>query len=444
MFHSSFCKRNILKKFSVLIIILCLLATSVNTYAEEEHPENNIPSNSYSNLAFIVSENETKQTLYRQNVDVAADCSLLSRLMVCLLVYENPALSITSYISPAEDSVSASGRYALYASNQYMIDYLLKSVILCNADNSAAVLADAINPSREYVIMLMNQKAMELGMNNTYFTNVDGKYDEFQRTTVYDMSIFWSYAMSNVLFRNVASSTAANIWNGTIVLNECAFIASEAFPEAQVTAGTSYVYDTENNYSTILFYYTSKAESDTPPIKLTMVVSGISDDEAYKLGKNNINDISDNFTKKALINKDDIITSETVDNNTLSLISGGTLYCMMPVNTNSYVENISYEYYSANQSYSPSVSNADTILSAPIEKGTIIGQATYLLKDGSTHTVSLVAGNSIHSGSKTVNMFYKLIQENTDIFILISVLLFLELILFFSYIIYNIKKKFKK
>ena len=443
MFHSSFCKKNILKKCFVLIMILCLLATSINSYAEEEHVENNIPSNSYSNLAFIVSENETKQTLYSQNIDVAADCSLLSRLMICLLIYENPALSITSYISPAEDSVSASGRYALYASNQYMIDYLLKSVILCNADNAAVVLADAINPSRDYVVMLMNQKALELGMNNTYFTNVDGKYDEFQRTTVYDMSIFWSYAMSNVLFRNVASSSAANIWNGTIVLNECAFVASEAFPDAQVTAGTSYVYDTENNYSTILFYYNGPSEVDSPSVKLTMVVSGISDDEAFKLGKNNINDITDNFLKEPLINKNDRVTFEEIGNSRLSLLSSETLYCMMPINTTDYIENISYIYYSANQSFT-SNSDADTILSAPIEKGAVIGQATYLLKDGSTHTVNLIAGNSIHSESKTVNMFYKLIQENTDIFILISVLLFLELILFFSYIIYNIKKKFKK
>lgn len=444
MRHSSFCKRNILRKFLVILTIFCLFTSSVNIYAEEEDSGIDAPVNAYSNLSFIVSENETKQTLYRQNVDVPADCSLLSRLMVCLLVYENPSLSITSYVSPSEDSTSSSGRYTLYASNQYMIDYLLKSVILCNADNAVSVLADAINPSREYVVMLMNQKALELGMNNTYFTNVDGSHDELQRTTVYDMSVFWSYAMSNILFRNVASSTATNIWNGTIVLNECAFVASEAFPDAQVTAGTSYVYDTESNYSTILFYYTSKAGTDSPPVKLTMVVSGISDDEAYKLGKNNINEISNNFIKKPLVTKDELITSEIVDDSTLSLLAGGTLYCMMPINTTDYIENISYVYSATNQSYSPSVNNANTMLSAPIKKGTIIGQATYLLKDGSTHTVSLVAGNNIHSGSKTVNMFYKLIQENTDIFILISVLLFLELILFFSYIIYNIKKKFKK
>ncbi len=441
MCRFSFCKTFFSTKlWAFVLTILIFLTTTFNAYAESNNiSTKETPVNPYSSLSYIISENETKQTLYRQNIDTTADCALLSRLMVCLLIYENPSISITSYVSPTDDSTSSSGRYILLANEQYMIDHLLKAVILCNADNAAVVLADCINPSREYVVMLMNQKAMELGMNNTYFTNVDGKADELQRTTVYDMSIFWTYAMSNILFRNTASDTAGIIWDGTVVLNECTFVASEAFPDSQITAGTSFVYDNDNNYSTILFYYNGEYENNTPSVKLTMVVSGISDEEAYKLGKNYINNISENFKKTALIKKDDFVISEEVGDSTLSLLAGETYYCLMPINTTDYIENISYVYNDSNPSYSTST-NSSGMLSAPIEKGSVVGYANYLLKDGSTHTISLIAGNSIHSDSKAVNLFYKTIQENTDIFILISVLLCLELFLLIIYIIFRIRK----
>ena len=75
-------------------------------------------------------------------------------------------------------------------------------------------------------------------------------------------------------------------------------------------------------------------------------------------------------------------------------------------------------------------------LSPPIEEGSVIGTANYLLKDGSVHKVNLIAGNSIHFENKTINIFYKVIKENTDIFILISVLVLCELILAFC-VIFN-------
>ncbi len=49
--------------------------------------------------------------------------------------------------------------------------------------------------------------------------------------------------------------------------------------------------------------------------------------------------------------------------------------------------------------------------------------------------------NSIHSESKTINIFYKAIKENTDIVVLISVLLLCELVLAFGMIFSKLRKK---
>ena len=404
---------------------------------------NNLPSEAPSGVSYMVYECDTKQTLMKQNIEMQADSSLLSRLMTCLLVLENPSISVTDYVSPSEDSTASSGRYTLSASNQYMVDHLIKAVVLCNADNAARVLADKLNPNREYFVSLMNQKAIELGMKNTYFTNVDGSIDELQRTTVQDMTLFWSYAMNNAQFRNIASNPAAHIWGGTAVLNECLMVSNNTFENASSTAGAAGVYTSESNLTTIMFYLISKQTDNTPAVKLTFIITGLTGDLANETGENYINNVFTNFKKTALITKLDLITSVEIGGNELLLTAGETRYCMMPTDVSDYIENISYNITDKNAVASvPGKAASLDDLEAPIEKGSIIGTANYLLKDGSIHTVNNIAGNSIHSDSRTINLFYKAIQENTDIFILISVLVIIEILLILGLIFSKLRKRF--
>lgn len=393
-------------------------------------------------ISYIIYESDTKQTLEKHNTEVVADCSLLARLMTCLLVYENPSLSVTDYVTPTENSTSLSGRYSLTASNQYMVDHLLKAVILCNADNAARVLAEKVNPNKEYFVSLMNQKAIEIGLKNTYFTNPDGSPDELQRTTVNDMSVFLSYAMSNVQFRNVAANPAAHIWGGTAVINECKLVSNNTFANASVTSGALAVYNTAENLSTTMLYFVSTQTNNTPAVKLTMVISGISPESAYEFGVNFINNVFLNYKKTAIVKKGDTLITTKVGRSDLLINANETRYCMIPADVSNYVENISYNI-TQKSTTSTVPGNAVTLedLDAPIEKDSIIGTANYLLKDGSIHSVSIVAGNSVHSDNKAINLFYKTIQENTDIFILISVLILLEIFLVLIFIINKLRNK---
>ena len=113
-----------MKKFLSVLLTYCLIFSACFSFSvsAEEAPA----------VSYMIYECDTKQTLERQNTETPADCSLLARLMTCLLIYENPAVSVTDYVTPTEDSVSLSERYTLLASNHYMVDHLLKAVILCN------------------------------------------------------------------------------------------------------------------------------------------------------------------------------------------------------------------------------------------------------------------------------------------------------------------------
>lgn len=422
-----------MKKFLSILLAYCLIfsASFSSSVSAAETPA----------VSYMIYEYDTAQTLEKQNTESTADCSLLARLMTCLLVYENPSVSVTDYITPTEDSVSLSGRYTLSAANQYMVDHLLKAVILCNADNAARVLAYKINPNKEYFVSLMNLKAAELGMKSTYFTNADGSYDELQRTTVNDLSLFWAYAMSNAQFRSAASNPASHIWGGTAVLNECKLVSNNVFQNASQTAGAMSVYNTQENLSTTLFYFVSTQTDNTPAVKLTLVMSGFSADTAYASGKNYINSVFLNYKKTPLIKKNETVTTAKIGKSELLVNASETCYCMMPADVDNFIENINYNITEKSATASiPGKTVTLEDLTAPIDKGSTIGTVNYILKDGSVHSVGLIAGNSVHSDYKAIDLFYKTIQENTDIFILISVLVIIEFLLLLFFIINKIRK----
>lgn len=435
-------------KRKITVIISTMLLCTVFVFLSAGHAAHALAnsgtdiSGENPSISYMIYETETKQTLQRLNADAPTDCSTLARLMTCLIVLESDTVSVTDYITPQRNSVSASERYELLSTNQYMIDHLIKSVILCNADNSARVLAAHISPDAEYFVSLMNKKAAELGMTNTYFTNVDGTQDEIQRTTVNDMTLFWSYAMGNTQFRNAASSPVTHIWGGTAVVNECRLLRNASFNNASLTAGVYTMYDSDTSLGTTMFYITTGASNTSlPPTRLTLVMTGVSDEYAYELGVSYIENALINFVKSALIERNGVVTTVKIDGGELILVANESIYCMMPSDVTNYIDNISYNITLENASPSQG-NNSMTLseLSPPIAQGTVIGTANYMLKDGSVHQVTISAGNTIRSDNKTVNIFYKTIQENTDIFILVSVLAAFEFILILCALVSKIRK----
>ena len=80
---------------------------------------------------------------------------------------------------------------------------LLYGVMLPSGADSCIALADKISGSEEAFVELMNQKAQELGMKGTHFTNSSGLHDENHYTTVHDLGILLMEALKNDTFRQI-------------------------------------------------------------------------------------------------------------------------------------------------------------------------------------------------------------------------------------------------
>lgn len=83
---------------------------------------------------------------------------------------------------------------------------LLYGLILPSGADAAVGLAVKIAGSEEAFVGLMNQKANELGLQNTHFANVSGLHDVNNYTSAYDMAVILATALENELCKTILST----------------------------------------------------------------------------------------------------------------------------------------------------------------------------------------------------------------------------------------------
>ncbi len=390
--------------------------------------------------SFIVFEQDTNQIILQQNIDAEADASLLARMMCALVVLESSingtTVSITDSIKPVSNSTSTDGNYKLYASKEYSVDALLKATLLANADNCARVLADHINPRREFFVSLMNQTAARIGMTQTYFTNADGSFNNLQRTTVRDTALFYDYALKNTQFRRILTNEVTTIWDGITLFNTCsvAFSTKEEFGSSAV--GGAYT-GIKWNGSTLMMHATvptlnTAASVSTTPMKLIIILTSKAKEDDVAHIHNLLTDIQTNYQKSRVVAFGEALEGYSLAGKELQLLAGNDLYCVIPkdVDSKSYVQNMSYEF------------NTETeLLEPPILKDQVLGAAHLLLRDGSIQEVTIIAGNTIQTDSQAVNWMLALYEQYQSLFILVFILLLAVLFIMVVKVVYWVRSR---
>jgi len=121
---------------------------------------------------------------------------------------------------------------------------LLFGLLLPSGAECAVGLATHVAGSENAFVIMMNDRANELGMNNTNFTNTTGLHDSNQYSTVADMATLLMYALGNETFKQIIStsrhSTAdTGLRPGGITFHSTLFsrMASPEFPGGTILGG---------------------------------------------------------------------------------------------------------------------------------------------------------------------------------------------------------------
>lgn len=163
----------------------------------------------YSSNAILISLDDNEILLDKSSDEKIYPASL-TKIMTAIVAIENlPDLDEQIYLS--EDMFEK-----LYSENASMAGFLpnekvaaidlIYGALLPSGAESCIGLADAIAGSEKSFVKLMNEKAEELGMNDTHFTNSTGLHDRNHYTTVNDIAKLLKYALQNDIFREVYTS----------------------------------------------------------------------------------------------------------------------------------------------------------------------------------------------------------------------------------------------
>lgn len=169
-----------------------MAATSSDIIETASEIENNNSLNLESGSAILI-EQSTGQILYSHNIHEQLRPASVTKIMSILLIMEqidNGTLSYSDTISCSETARSMGGSQIWLDPRETLtVDEMLKAICVVSANDCVVAIAEHIAGSEEAFVQMMNDKAKELGMNDTCFKNCHGIDEDGHVTSAYDIAL---------------------------------------------------------------------------------------------------------------------------------------------------------------------------------------------------------------------------------------------------------------
>lgn len=214
----------------LLGIVICICPVSAKTVSMEyEATDLDTPlavtasSDSVASLdikakAVILMEPLTNTILYEDNADEKLAPASITKIMALLLTMEaieDGTIALDTVITASEYACSMGGSQIwLEPGEQMTLDELLRATAIASANDATVAIGEAIAGSPEGFIALMNERAKELGMNNTNFVNCTGLDAENHYTTAHDIAIMSSELIKHELIKKYTTVWMDSLRNG--------------------------------------------------------------------------------------------------------------------------------------------------------------------------------------------------------------------------------------
>lgn len=117
----------------------------------------------------------------------------VTKVMSMLLIMEaidSGKLAYDTKVTVSENSYRMGGSQVwLEPGEIFTVHELLQAVAIRSANDATVALAEAVAGSEEAFVAMMNEKAKELGMNNTHFLDCSGLTDNGHYSSAYDVAL---------------------------------------------------------------------------------------------------------------------------------------------------------------------------------------------------------------------------------------------------------------
>lgn len=164
------------KKFITFLTIILFMvsAFSERAYAAEEAAD---PVGIEAPHALLM-EVSTGEILYEKDADTAVPPASVTKIMTMLLIFEaleDEKISLGDQVTTSEKAASMGGSQVyLEPGEKQTVEDLLKCIAIASANDACVAMAEYVSGSEEAFVGKMNERAKELGMENTHFVNCNG------------------------------------------------------------------------------------------------------------------------------------------------------------------------------------------------------------------------------------------------------------------------------
>ena len=209
-----------MKKFVLPKPLLCislalfLLFGSFSTVLAAEFPQSWPQAPEIAEETGVLMEASSGQILFDKSMDEIRYPASTTKVMTALLILENvedlcQVVTFTDVITP--DLEPGNSTINAQIGEQLTVEQCLYAIMLASANEVCTQMAVYVAGSVENFVSMMNQRAQELGCQNTHFVNANGLPDPNHYTTAHDLALILAAAVQNEDFCRISGSAAYTI-----------------------------------------------------------------------------------------------------------------------------------------------------------------------------------------------------------------------------------------
>lgn len=211
------------KIISIVLVFSLIISNTCIIYADDENEEidddtievvNQSSDEPALNSRIAVAyDRKSGNVIWGKNENKRSAMASTTKIMTAIVLIENTDLSQTITVSPKAAGTGGS-RLGLKKDDKITMKDLLYGLMLKSGNDAAVAIAENVGGNVEGFACLMNEKAKELGLENTHFVTPHGLDDPEHYTTAYELAKLADYALKNETFAKVVSTK-----NYTVTIN---------------------------------------------------------------------------------------------------------------------------------------------------------------------------------------------------------------------------------
>lgn len=170
-----------------------VLDSSIETSAQSSA---DVQNDNFLNLdaeSAILIEQNSGQILYSHNIHEKLHPASVTKIMSLLLIMEaldSGKITLETQIPCSENAANMGGSQIwLDPRENLSVNDMLKAIAVVSANDCVTAMAEYLSGSTENFVKMMNEKAKELGMNDTNFVNCHGLDEDDHLTSAYDIAL---------------------------------------------------------------------------------------------------------------------------------------------------------------------------------------------------------------------------------------------------------------